>query len=323
MSTCPGFGDALVETIALSFDLVKSQPGQLPKQIETLLDSPQVQKAIKNKLLAVGKDLAKKQRSGAALPNLTPLQFIEPFASPVGQTALHQAKETVKKSSEYKDLIKGLDNLKCAVKATPAGIWVNKNETLVIVILSAVALGGATVLYTTRWGDPIAKPSTDLIKNALKSGKVGSLEVKLSGLRFVPSQQHVMASLDLTSTSWTRYKTTFSFGAEVKNGAFTSAKVGTKTLIPLSHSTSLTARGSTDPIANAHNFRLTISYQQKGFSLGMTGLLDIDKGTTSGSVSTSANYKQGGITAGASFKAGLSGNKKGERVYGAFLSIEL
>ena len=36
MPNCPSFGDALVETIALSFDLVLSQPGQLPEHVETL-----------------------------------------------------------------------------------------------------------------------------------------------------------------------------------------------------------------------------------------------------------------------------------------------
>jgi len=323
MSTCPGFGDALVETIALSFDLVKTQPGKLPKHIETLLQSPAVHTAIKNKLLAVGKDLTKKQQGGTSLPHLTPQQFIEPFAASVGQVALHQAKETVKKSPEYKDLLKGLENLKCAVKATPSGIWVNKHETFVIVILSAVALGGATVLYSTKWGDPIAKPSTALIKSALKSGKVGGLEVKLSELKFIPSQQHVMSSIDISPTSWTRFKTTFSFAGEVKNGAFTSAKVGTKTLVPLSHSTSVKAQGSTDPLAKAHNFMLTISHKEKGFSLGMTGRLDVNQGATSSSISSSVNFKRGSMSTGASFNAGISGAKKGEHTFSTFLRFEL
>lgn len=319
MPTCPSFGDAVVETIALSFDLVKSQPGQFPKQIETLLENPQIQTAIKNRLLTLGKDLAKKQRNGTALPNITPQQFFEPFASPT----LSHAKETMKKSSEYKGLMKGLDNLKCAVKATPTGIWVNKHETLVIVILSAVALGGATVLYSTRWGDPIAKPSTDLIKSALKNKKIGTLEVKLSGLKFVPSQQHVVGSLEMTPTSWTRFKTTFSFGGAVKDGAFTNAKIGTKTLIPLSHSTSLTAKGHTDPLANKHNFMLTISHKQKGFSLGMTGLLDIEKGATVGSVSPSVNFKRGAVSTGASCKAEVMGTNKGKWACSALLTLDL
>lgn len=323
MSNCPGFGDTLVETIALSFELVQSQPGQLPKNIETLLQSPQVQNAIKKKLLEVGKDLSKKQRTGAPTPHLSPQQFLEPFATPVGQASLTQAKEMVKKSSEYKNLLKGFDNLQCAVKATPTGIWVNKHETLIIVILSAVALGGATVLYSTKSGDPIAKPSTEILKYALKSGKVGGLEVKLSELKFIPSQQHVMSSIDISPTSWTRFKTTFSFAGEVKDGAFTSAKVGTKTLVPLSHSTSVKAQGSTDPLAKTHNFMLTISHKEKGFSLDMTGRLDVNQGATSSSISSSVNYKRGSMSTGASFNAGISGDKKGKHTFSTFLRFEL
>lgn len=323
MGTCPNLGDALVETVALVFDVASHETGQLPKRIEQLLSSPQVRAAVEKQLLARAKDLVKKQQGGFSVAALTPQQFLEPVAGSVKDLALRQTKETIKKSPEYKRLMMGVENLKCAMKATPVGVWVDKHETLVVLILSAVALGGATVMYTTKSGDSIAKPSMDLIKAAVKKGKIGSLEFKLAELKFVPSAQTVKAGVEMTPTSWTRYKTTFSFRAEVKNGKATSVKAGVNTVVPLTKTISLAAKGSTDPVANMHTLMLRVSHQQKGFSLGVMGAFDFEGGTTSGSVGSSLNYTHEGVTAGASVSAGVVGKKKGERVYSTFLRFEL
>ena len=64
MGTCPNLGDALVETVALAFDVASHETGQLPKRIEQLLSSPQIRDAVEKQLLVRAKDLVKKQQVG-------------------------------------------------------------------------------------------------------------------------------------------------------------------------------------------------------------------------------------------------------------------
>ena len=187
---CIAVTDAVEDTVVLAFQLLDKSIASSPKLVIEALKSSQVQTALTSSLQSIAK--GKLQDA--------PVQFSAEDARKLSEslrdTNLKGFKDgllgQVKKSPEYQRLEKSAERIAEALKCTPVGVWVDKNEGLVYVLGGGLILGGAVALYVTRSGDAVTNPLVGLIKDKKPKVKVlGNLELSGSLLKFVPSSREI------------------------------------------------------------------------------------------------------------------------------------
>jgi|GEM_PF-3292405 len=193
------FPTATNELLVMSVRIIGALPTTAPRVIEAALDDPAFLKAIEAELEARAKEMlaagTAASRTGGVVSTgqiketgdklLVGLQGIakDQFA-----TALIDA---AKATPEYKKLELQLSVVHTAFTASPIGVWVNQNKTVLIIVGSVAALGTGAALYLTKTGDSMVKPLQGLGKTI----EIGNIKVTPKLTSFVPSQRRIGISV--------------------------------------------------------------------------------------------------------------------------------
>lgn len=216
----------LRHTVVLAFEVVTIAVIDRDRFVALAFKDPKVKEAIDAELLRVSQELLK--NSGAApVPNASQklaTAFLDKSFDALGPGVLDQ----IKKSPQFKRLEATTKRLGEAFEATPVGAWMDKNDTILYISATILALGGATALYISRAGDDVTKYVMPIAKGIRpKITVLGRLELSPGITKFVPSKREVQLELD-ASAKWRSVKVEFKFAAhavETAVGVSGSAKI--------------------------------------------------------------------------------------------------
>lgn len=210
-------GDAATQMVVLAFDLLGEEVVNLPSLLQKSLSDKKVQDAIES---ALDSFMLKRMTSGAGLHDLTPkdandlLTAIANSASgKLGDAALNQ----IKNSPEYKRLEKAFAEFQSAAKATPMGVWVDKNSAVVYVTGIALVIAGAAVLYATKTGGALNNAVISQVKDKpIQVFKIGNFSLKGELLAFQPETRNLGVGA-IATEKWQGLQVSFTVGAIAAN----------------------------------------------------------------------------------------------------------
>lgn len=232
--------DSVVVMLRLADRTIASSP----ERILAALQSEELSRVIRQVLEAEGRRLAEMQNSGQPITNADGARVARTAGEAAGTAVLHNVQQQVESSSAYKDVQTSLRRLEGAFRCSPMGVFVSENSTLLYIVASGLALGGATALYVTRSGDLPAGWATDFAARRLRSIRIGSLEVGTQALRFVPSERVVEVQPFLSVSLWREIRTTFRLNVAFQQDQVQTATGGVDISVPLHRGVTLTGRAS-------------------------------------------------------------------------------
>jgi len=205
-------GDATTQVVVLAFDLVGQQAANFPALIEKSLSDKTVQDAIQSALDAF---ILKRMAAGTGMTNPTAKDaqdLLSAIASSAGGKLGDAALKQIKASAEYKKLEKAVSEFETAAKASPMGVWVDKNSSMLFVTGIALVIGGAAVLYATKTGGAVTNALVGQIKNKpFQIFKVGTFTLQGQLLAFQPDKQTLGAGVVATE-KWQQVQISVSLG---------------------------------------------------------------------------------------------------------------
>jgi len=205
-------GEATTQVVVLAFDLLGQQTASFPKLLERSLSQKPVQEAIQS---ALDTFVLKRMISGAGLNDMNikdALDLLNGMVDSAGGKLGAAAVSQIKNTSEYKKLEQAVVDFQAAAKATPMGVWVDKNSGLVLVSGVALVIAGAAVLYATNTGGPLNDAVASQIKNKpFQVFKVGRFTLQGQLLAFQPDKQLLGAGV-ITTGKWQGLQVSASLG---------------------------------------------------------------------------------------------------------------
>ncbi len=186
-------GEASTELVVLAFDLAKNEIPELPKVLQSVLNSEDVKLGIQQAMnefyltrLAEGKPVGTDMGSKDAIELFQAV--LKQSGGDVGDGVLKQVKAT----PQFKKLEAALKDFESALKTSPLGVFVDKNKGIVYVTGIALVVGGAAALFVTKTKSKV----TDLAVGQLKGKpipifKVGNFSLKGSLLAFQPERRQL------------------------------------------------------------------------------------------------------------------------------------
>jgi hypothetical protein len=207
---CTGDLGAVDRTVVLAFQLV----GAVPQIVnwEQVLNSKELKDAVEATLKEHAENYVK----------TNPTTFSEAdgkkLLNELGQKSLKAAgqnvAEQIKKSPEYKRLEKSAEKVADALKCSRAGVWFDKNKTILYIIAAGVGVGGAAALYVARTGDEVADVATFLAGKQLFKGKIiGDIELTVGLPKFKPSTREITIDLE-AAKKWDQVQANFKVTAQ-------------------------------------------------------------------------------------------------------------
>ncbi len=202
--------DAASDTIVLAFDLVGSQIANMPDELTKSLQSASVQAAIKSTLMTFALN---KQKSGTTtISDQEATQLANALFSNVGGKVADSVLEQLKKTPEYQKLEQSLKNFEQALKTSPLGVWVDRNQGILYVVGAGLVIGGAAALYVTKTGGMVVNlPVSQLTGKPVKIFKVGRFTLSGQLLNFQPDTQTVGGALT-GAEKWDRLQISVQLG---------------------------------------------------------------------------------------------------------------
>jgi hypothetical protein len=295
--------DAAHQVIVLAFELSDAEIPQLPGQIETALQSPAVQQAIKKTLLDFAR--SKAGPGGSALSSADGQKLLEALGTSAKDAASNNLLEQIKNTSEYKDLEASIENFKIAAGSSSLGVWVDKNKNILYVVGAALVVGTASVLYITKAGGPVLNAAVDpLLGKEFEVLQVGTLKIGASLWEFQPDARTFGARISAMK-GWQKVTLDFKLGilakgsevqqvegaAVVKSGPFSVTLTGDGK--PQVHQVSLGLKLGYDGVIGNGKFNIGVgamyqdnalsgtlgaSYQTKSATIGLKGNVGPQKG---------------------------------------------
>ena len=208
----PSLGDATIRVIALAFDLAESEIQNLDTLLQKSLQDPAVKDAISSALTAF---VAKRMASGAGTSNMSgkdALEFLQGLQAGAGSKITDSVSQQIKNSPEYKRLEKALEDFQSAAQSSPMGVWVSKNDKLLIVVGLALVLGGSAALYVTKTGSGALDFAIGRVVNKpLDIVHVGKFSLQGELLAFQPVTRTIGGALGATE-KWQKVAVTVKLG---------------------------------------------------------------------------------------------------------------
>jgi hypothetical protein len=280
------FSDAVSDTVTLAFKVVDNEPGDLPGQILKAMQSDDVQNAIKKALQEIA-DAQIKPKSGTPPPLPDPKDFLKKLVTAGGTAVEQNVLKQIKDTPRYKGLEKSLQVVLDTFKKTPIGVWFDKNEMLVYIIVGGIVLSGATAMYVTRSGSAVAAPAFDFVKDKqFKIVKLGDVVISASGTKFNPDKRElgakVLASLNLKAVKVELSVTIQAADTAVQGSG--SAKV----VVPLGRDFVTTFSGTVDPTKKTVVLGLSLDATHAGVKVDLLATVQDGK-LSSGSLNLGTN----------------------------------
>ena len=144
-----------------------------------------------------------------------------------GKTAFGEAVKISVMSNPRLTLIKQeAEAFKQAFECSPTGIWIDENQTTVIVVGVLGVIGGVAYMYKYRSGDALASLSKDLLQ---KTWKVGSVDLGTKVTKFKPSKREFGLEVS-ANTKWRQFKADFAMNFLVEEKKFTFSTASSVTV---------------------------------------------------------------------------------------------
>lgn len=189
MNKCSNFMDESFRTIVLAIELVAKQGvKKSPAKILSIIQTKNFQTAVAQALKKEAEALMQAQKEHKKLDyGVSLLNTLRSTSTPLKNEVL----ELIKKSPEYSKVKSSLKQLECAFKKSSVGIFVDKNQTWLIIVGVVAGIGGAVGLYYAREGDLLASQIPRLSKNKLKVKVAGGLVIGANLTQFKPSTREL------------------------------------------------------------------------------------------------------------------------------------
>lgn len=259
MEKCGTLLDAVKDTLVLAFEVADKTILNSPETIRKVLEDPKIQQAIRSAAQTEGRRLLEAQRGGKAVTNEDGVKVLQAIGTAAKDAALDSAKKQIEESDEFKQLKKEVENLGCAFKQSPLGVFVDKNKGWLIVVGVGIGLGGAAAMYVFKSGDWVAGQATDLASKQLRFKVLGNVELGASRLKFVPSSRQVGTTV-FGSAKWERVSVRLDLSVDFKNDQFQSTSGKISTDITVAKGLVLTGTGSAGYQINKESWQQNFVY---------------------------------------------------------------
>jgi hypothetical protein len=287
-----GFGDATTQVVVLAFDLVGQQLANLPSLLEKSLLDSKVQDAISSTL---GSFMLQRMVSGAGTTNMNPKDAKDLINAlqAAGESKVHDAlTQQITKTPEYLELQQAIQHFENAAKFSPMGVWIDRNQGIVIVVGIALVVGGAAALYATKTGGTAINLGIDQVKGKpLQIFKVGRLTVQGQLLSFQPDKRTLGAGL-IATAKWQKLDVSIKFGV-IAAGSQVREIDGA--VILKSQDVNVSVTGTATPVQKTFNLGLSLSFDTGPLAplkVGVGAIVTNDK-LTGGSLNASLKTPAG------------------------------
>lgn len=261
-----GVVDAVGDVIVLGFELGDNTIERVPHMALQLFQQDKVQEAIRKALFEEGKRLAAEQRKDKTINNDDGTKVLAAVGKAAGGAAQKWAANEIEKSSDYKNLEKGLKRLECRFKESPVGVFIDENKGLLIVVASGLAIGGVAAMYATRSGDWPAGQLADLASKKLRLKVLGNVELGVQGLAFKPSERDVGATPFITA-KWKAVKTSLNVNVAFKEDSLAKSSVRGEVVVDIAKGASLSGKGAVGYVRPQNPWEKSLTYN---LALGLT-----------------------------------------------------
>lgn len=243
MEKCGTFVDAVQDTLVLAFEVADKTILDSPAVIRTVLEDPAIRSAIERAALGEAKRLTAAQKAGKAVTEADVSKSLTSVATAAQGAALENVKRQIEGSSEFKKLMKEVQNLGCAFKQSPTGVFVDKNKGWLILVGAGLGIGGATALYMFRSGDFAAGPAANLAGKHLRFRVLGNVDIGAKKITFVPSSRQVATTM-FASAKWDKVNVRLDLSVEFKEEHLQSAGGAVTTDVTVAKGLVLTGTGT-------------------------------------------------------------------------------
>jgi hypothetical protein len=291
----PALGDATIRVVALAFDLVEDEIQNLDTLLAKSMQEPAVRAAISS---ALSNFISKRMASGAGTADMSEkdaLEFFKTLQAGAGSKITDSVTQQIKNTPEYKRLEKALKDFESAAKSSPMGVWVSRNDKLLIVVGLALVVGGATGLYITKTGSgALDFAISQVTSKPLDIVHVGSFSLRGELLAFAPQTRTIGVALGATE-KWQKVEVTVKLGV-VAAGAQVQKIDGS--MVVKTDDVTVSVTGTAAPAEKKINLGLSL-----GFNKGTMSNLTIGLGA----VITDNNLSGGTVNAGFKTRVGEFG----------------
>lgn len=240
---CSDFGTAATRTVTLAFRLV----GDTATNIGSLLEDRRLQEAIAGALRTEAETIMREQNA---------LASGQAEASPVGggdaamrllgavagsEAVRNRARLRLENSAPYRRLSRSLNEFQCAFDQTPVGVFVNDNQTWLIVTGAVGAIAASAAMYYFESGDLPAQAVNLLDDTTLI--KLGRIELGTGNVSFTPSERRIDPEL-LATARWTHVTASVRLSSTFVDGSWDRAGGSTEIAVQVNRDVRLNLSGS-------------------------------------------------------------------------------
>jgi hypothetical protein len=271
MGECRDLKGSAVHSVVLAIRLVGATASNREQLVAGILADSKVTKALHEAFLQQANHLTQARLTGKTPDASVAKALLQPLANAAGPAALRE----VRNQPEYQEAERGLRDLKCAFDATPVGVFIDENQTVLIIAGVVLGAAGAVTMYHARAGDVPARALTEITNRAASSIDIGQVKLGISGVEFKPSTQSVKgtARLELGSLKLHGVKTAFELKSAVEAGKLQALSVSDTVVVPLAPSTQLKARAGVGvmDMRPTYDLALTVKHSPtSGLTLDVT-----------------------------------------------------
>jgi hypothetical protein len=219
MSKCSDLLDVAVDSVVLTFDLLEDPAALAQKDLKRALRAKEVRAEMQKAFASAAEDVIKKHHKGKPVTEREAVDFLAKGGGVVGERMGRELSET----------------LTCKLKESPLGVWIDRNEWVLYVVVPVVVAGGAygaKLMYDARVGDTPASWATALAGKHLTFRPLGGLKIGATDIEFVPSKREVGVKLFVTK-NWEKVEATLTFGGGMAEDELSKANAAASAKIPL------------------------------------------------------------------------------------------
>ena len=230
MTQCSNLTNEASQTIALAFQLFTDQGiKKSPSHLINAIQSKKFQESVARALKKEAEILMNAPRKNKKLDDKGMLlNTLKASASSLGKAMESQ----IKKTTEYSRLKTNLKELECSFNKTKVGVFVDRNQTWLIIIGSVAGIAGSVGLYYAKSGDLIASALPSLAKDKLKIKVAGALEIGANLTTFKPSTRELGVEA-FTKLQWEKVQAHLKVAATFKGADLTQASSSGKIVVPI------------------------------------------------------------------------------------------
>jgi hypothetical protein len=284
--------DAAAQVVVLAFDLVGQELANLPTLLQNTMQDPKVKEAISSTLTTF---ISQRAATGSGTANMSAkdaTDLLKALQSAAGPRLTDAATQQIKNTPEYKKLEQAFKNFETAAKTSPMGVWVDRNQGILIVVGLALVVGGSAALYVTKTGSgAIDFAFSQVVGKPLQIFRVGTLTLQGQALAFQPGTRTLGGGLIITN-KWDKIDVSLKVGV-VAAGPQVQKVEGAVVVKTPDAKVSVTGTG--DPSQKKYNFGLSLEVERgpaANLKIGVGAIITDDK-VTGGSVTAGMKTRVG------------------------------